>query len=167
MFKIADWQIDRTDRRIFKIGRSNLSFASNSLSELEIKACSVRQGGGKMAMKRRAQRIYHERLLKLLGNKCVICGYSDPRALHIDHISGGGRKELSKGNEAMYRYYLEHLDEAKTRLQVLCANCNFIKRYERSENAWGPGRKVCPECGSPARHKKSCSKGKSASVTVK
>jgi len=123
-------------------------------------------------MKRKAQRIYHERLLELLGNKCVRCGFSDSStmvswgsalgrwALQIDHISGGGRKELGKDNEAMYRYYLSKPDEAKLKLQVLCANCNIIKRHVQRENAWNPERKVCPECGSPARHKRNCSKAK-------
>ena len=32
-------------------------------------------------------------VVERLGNKCIVCGYSDPRALQIDHINGGGGKE--------------------------------------------------------------------------
>ena len=30
--------------------------------------------------------------LESLG-KCMICGFTDPRALQIDHVNGGGAKE--------------------------------------------------------------------------
>jgi hypothetical protein len=113
---------------------------------------------GDCGVTRYTQRIYHEKLLDLLGNKCVKCGFIDSRALQIDHIHGGGHKELSKGNESMYRNYLKNPDLAKSELQVLCANCNQIKRAEQREDAWSSERKVCPECGSPSRHKKTCSK---------
>lgn len=35
------------------------------------------------------------------------------------------RKDLS-----FYREYTKHPDLSKARLQVLCANCNLIKRHE-------------------------------------
>jgi len=77
---------------------------------------------------------YRKRLVDLLGGKCARCGFSDYRALQIDHKNGGGRKEtLVRGNIQMYLRYLKSPEEAKLHLQVLCANCNWIKRVENKE----------------------------------
>jgi hypothetical protein len=70
-------------------------------------------------------------LLKFLGNLCWRCGFDDVRALQIDHINGGGRaerKELS--TERIYQRIRENRNE----YQLLCANCNWIKKYERQES---------------------------------
>lgn len=77
-------------------------------------------------------------LISLLGHTCVYCGYDkDIRGLQVDHINGGGTKEeqetFNGDTHAMYRYYLKHPEEAKQKLQTLCANCNQIKRYENQE----------------------------------
>lgn len=78
-------------------------------------------------------------LVELLGSKCVVCKNDDPRVLQIDHIDGHGlqdRKRFTTSERAgtpMYRYYLDHPEEAKQKLQLLCANCNWIKRYEKGE----------------------------------
>ena len=74
-------------------------------------------------------------LIYLLGGICVQCGFADIRALQIDHIHGGGTKEIRKlGGEKMYRMYLNNPALANTQLQVLCANCNWIKRYTHEEH---------------------------------
>ena len=31
-------------------------------------------------------------LIAIMGGKCVRCGYSDPRALQVDHVNGEGTK---------------------------------------------------------------------------
>lgn len=72
-------------------------------------------------------------IIDRLGRKCVKCGFSDIRALQIDHKEGGGKKEINsfKGN---YRnYYRMILGTNLERFQILCANCNWIKRYENNE----------------------------------
>jgi hypothetical protein len=77
---------------------------------------------------------YRKKLLELLGGRCVRCGLSDIRALQIDHINGHGSKELhKKGNITTYRQYMANPNLAKSQLQVLCANCNWIKRAENKE----------------------------------
>ena len=79
------------------------------------------------------------RLMDMLGGRiCVICGYDkDSRALQIDHINGGGTKEYKprygKSSYQMYRIYLKNPKLSKEKLQVLCANCNFIKRWDNDE----------------------------------
>lgn len=75
-------------------------------------------------------------LIELLGGKCIRCGFNDIRALQLDHINGGGLREVKiKGNNiVMYLSYSKNHDELKSKLQVLCANCNWIKRAENKEH---------------------------------
>ena len=65
-----------------------------------------------------------------LGGKCLHCGFSDERALQIDHKNGGGGIELkSIGALKIYKAAKDgHPD-----YQLLCANCNWIKRAEMGE----------------------------------
>src|SRR2546427_4881046 len=78
-------------------------------------------------------------LIQILGNnKCVRCGFGDLRALQLDHIKSDGKRDRMrfKNNNLMYFYYYDHLNEAKRKLQVLCANCNWIKRSTNNEEPW-------------------------------
>ncbi len=73
------------------------------------------------------------KLFELLGCICKNCGFSDKRALQFDHINGGGtkqRREL-KSQTQVYRFYVKNPQLAKQQLQVLCANCNFIKEMKK------------------------------------
>ena len=76
------------------------------------------------------------KLFLLLGKSCVRCGFADIRALQIDHIHGGGKQEMKKfgTNIVMYQYYTRNPEIAKQKLQILCANCNWIKRCENQES---------------------------------
>jgi len=66
-----------------------------------------------------------------LGGKCQKCGYdSDRRALQIDHIDGNGRRE--RKTIGWRKFYGKILDDS-TNYQLLCANCNYIKRYDNEE----------------------------------
>jgi len=73
-----------------------------------------------------------DKIFEKLGNECVKCKFSDPRALQIDHINGGGTKEL-KSFSTTRKYYLNILEDKENRFQILCANCNSIKRFENKE----------------------------------
>lgn len=72
-----------------------------------------------------------------LGGKCARCGYIDQRALQIDHVNGDGWSELRIGQDK-YSYYKKVLSDTKGRYQLLCANCNWIKRSENQE--WRGGQ---------------------------
>jgi hypothetical protein len=79
-------------------------------------------------------------ILDLLGGqKCVHCGYDqDWRALQIDHIHGGGKKDSRTAGGttnlwAFRRWLQDNVEDAKHVYQVLCANCNWIKRFENGE----------------------------------
>ena len=71
---------------------------------------------------------------------CQICGEHDRRCLQLDHINGGGTQEIQRLSKAqnrdmgaIYSYYLT-LENIQKHLMVLCANCNWKKRFEKREN---------------------------------
>lgn len=69
--------------------------------------------------------------------ECKKCGYTDIRALSIDHIDGSGhahKDHLGKRlkGESIYRWLKAH--NFPQGFQVLCMNCQFIKRHENNEN---------------------------------
>ena len=78
-------------------------------------------------------------IVSLLGGKCVRCGFEDIRALQIDHVNGGANKEVMKKYGKPYsnchRYVLirDAILLGSKEYQLLCANCNWIKRFENKE----------------------------------
>ena len=75
-----------------------------------------------------------QKVVELLGGKCKRCGFADSRALQIDHINGGGYQEIKKNfAKRRYRLVLESVENKENKYQLLCANCNWIKRYEDKE----------------------------------
>jgi len=63
---------------------------------------------------------------------CRYCGFNDTRALQIDHIDGGGRKHArSIGEHNLYSWLKKN--NYPDGFQILCANCNMIKRSENEE----------------------------------
>lgn len=79
------------------------------------------------------------KLILELGGKCSNCGYSDIRALQLDHIKGGGTKERKKLSAySVYLKYLKNIGKTKKILQILCANCNWIKIHENQETKGRP-----------------------------
>ncbi len=76
------------------------------------------------------------RALDVLGNKCVNCGFSDKRALQIDHIRGDGAIERRSARHAqamIYKFIIAEPHLARGRYQILCANCNCIKAHRNGE----------------------------------
>lgn len=72
-------------------------------------------------------------IFSVLGDRCVMCGFSDKRALQMDHINGRNGGPKSGNVDKRYKFVRENEEEAKRVYQILCANCNFIKRVERQE----------------------------------
>lgn len=82
-----------------------------------------------------SRRQHRLKTLEIMGNKCIKCGFSDVRALQIDHIDGGGADEIRtwrfKGN---YNTHVATSFLAKeNKYQLLCANCNWVKKTENNE----------------------------------
>lgn len=72
------------------------------------------------------------KVLEKFGSACNRCGFSDTRALQIDHINGGGTKDLR--SKSTSRHLNEVLRDVDNKYQLLCANCNWIKKSENKEN---------------------------------
>lgn len=70
-----------------------------------------------------------------MKHQCAHCGGSDLRYLQFDHINGEGTKERSKGYAPFYTntWIIKNVEDARTKLQVLCANCNIRKRWNDAE----------------------------------
>lgn len=63
-----------------------------------------------------------------LGARCKKCKFDDIRALQIDHIKNDGKTERAKRFSINTRIIKGTVE--KGRYQLLCANCNTIKRTQ-------------------------------------
>lgn len=86
-----------------------------------------REFGRKQNAKKRAE------LLEFMGGKCIKCGFSDSRALQIDHVNGGGRNKHEGSSRMFIKNVLNSLIKGEKKYQLLCANCNWIKRMDNKE----------------------------------
>ena len=96
---------------------------------------SGRGGSGwKVAAHKRSAR---SRLFEMLGGRrcnnylCPIPREKlHPLAVDISHKFNDGNQDRKKfgGNDALIRYYLEHPNEAKEKLEVLCCYCNKLRQ---------------------------------------
>lgn len=85
---------------------------------------------------RNKMRQYRLRIIEHFGARCAQCGFADERALQIDHIDGAGtamRKFFKNQQAAYYTAIWRQIQKGSDQYQVLCANCNTIKRSERRE----------------------------------
>lgn len=85
-------------------------------------------------------------ILDFFGGKCCRCQFDDCRALQIDHKNGGGNRDITMRQQCNGRlggvnmngfrkFIRESPDKANELFQCLCANCNWIKRFENNEHA--------------------------------
>jgi hypothetical protein len=98
------------------------------------------------AMQRRLSRnrrsFLRTEILHLLGGKCVRCGFSDVRALQIDHVNLKAKHrekrhgQATTGSEMYLKFILNQVRNGSKDYQCLCANCNWIKRCENGEDGW-------------------------------
>jgi hypothetical protein len=63
--------------------------------------------------------------------KCARCGFDDIRALSIDHVNGQGSKHRKEVGYHTYRWL--KANDYPSGFQILCMNCQFIKRAEKQE----------------------------------
>lgn len=75
------------------------------------------------------------RVLEMFGGKCCRCGFSDHRALQLDHIHQAreARCSYQRAGNTLYSAILRGERDVRE-FQLLCANCNWIKRYENNEH---------------------------------
>jgi hypothetical protein len=110
----------------------------------------LRESKRKAMRKYRAEKPEHYREQSRLAKKrlkdkvfetfcavCINCGFDDKRALTLDHVLNNGAEERKAiGERGVYRRALE--SKYRNEYQVLCMNCQFIKRVEaRRQNQHG------------------------------
>lgn len=63
-----------------------------------------------------------ERLFDMYGRTCAVCGFSDVRALTLDHIHGDGNEERRQvGEKGVYRLALQDYAPDRYRILASCA----------------------------------------------
>jgi hypothetical protein len=76
---------------------------------------------------RQAKKRLREKLHSIYGVSCVICGFSDIRALTLDHVLKNGAAERARlGERGVYLRAL--MPEHHHEYRCLCMNCQFIQR---------------------------------------
>ena len=81
---------------------------------------------------RQRRRKFKQQILERYGRSCAWCGFTDIRALQLDHINDNGaedRKNLVGGNYGGAEFYRKLIKAGlPDGYQILCANCNQIKQ---------------------------------------
>jgi hypothetical protein len=100
-------------------------------------------------------------ILAILGKVCASCGIDDFRVLQVDHVKGNGATQRKTHGGATYAKILAEIKSDSVDYQILCANCNTIKRYEekeftprKHEGEWV--RKELRPCGTHAAYHRGC-----------
>lgn len=67
-------------------------------------------------------------VIQKLGGKCVYCGCDVLEALEINHVNGGGSKELSIGKKRIshMNLYLGILKRQRKDVELVCRVCNSV-----------------------------------------
>jgi hypothetical protein len=73
------------------------------------------------------------RALMLYGGCCAVCAINDSRVLQFDHIHGGGVAQRKLHPQRWKESFYRHILRNPSKFQVLCANHNWIKRWECDE----------------------------------
>lgn len=76
---------------------------------------------------------YKAKVLEMFGGGCVLCGFDNILALHIDHVIAIKRpsysdRGITTGTALWRKVASGRLP--KSEVQLLCANCHAIKTYE-------------------------------------
>jgi hypothetical protein len=85
-------------------------------------------------------KVYKDKIFQIFDNRCSKCGFNNISCLTLDHRKGEGRKERKSRFGGyyirFYKYYSEHPEEAKQNLELLCFNCNLVKKHLNGENTY-------------------------------
>ena len=77
------------------------------------------------------RRRLRQQALDALGGRCVRCGFDDPRALQVDHVNDDGHADRQALGASWFGKIMRAIrDGERDKYQLLCANCNWIKRAE-------------------------------------
>jgi 5-methylcytosine-specific restriction endonuclease McrA len=82
------------------------------------------------------------KVIQKLGGKCIYCGCDNLEALEINHINGGGCKEMRKGvtkNHNQRSFYLAILRDERKDVELTCRVCNsvhYLVKLKGLPNNW-------------------------------
>jgi len=80
-------------------------------------------------------------------NRCAVCGESRSACLSIDHINGNGASHLRelglKAGHSFYQWLINN--DYPEGYQILCMNCQFIKRAFNQEYRQLETRTISPK----------------------
>jgi hypothetical protein len=137
-YAIIGWRIERTKWCSQCGRRRHIKYFYNSQTEpdgvsVECSDCRSKSVGERNRRQRRE-------FLQTMGGKCKLCGNRDFRVLQIDHVHGDGHLEPRSSSLKFYAKVLANPDD----YQILCANCNMIKKAVNREVHTGrrPGTKA-------------------------
>jgi hypothetical protein len=82
---------------------------------------------------RTTHRNVRQRVLELLGAKCIKCGFDDPRALTIDHVNGDGHQDRKQFSNTQICQNILQGRVDRSNYQILYENHNRIKQIEEKE----------------------------------
>ena len=85
-------------------------------------------------------------MIEKYDGRCNRCGITDHRVLQIDHVKSGGNADRKTCKGAGIGYLTAVLADDSGKYQLLCANCNWIKRWETQQEHGGSA-----EFGKPSR----------------
>lgn len=80
--------------------------------------------------KRKWRQANKQKAFAYYGNKCNHCGFLDTRALQFDHVNNDGYKEINGHGGHIVARLLLLGKESWAKYQLLCANCNWIKKAQ-------------------------------------
>jgi len=85
---------------------------------------------------RASQQKLRDKIFETFGHCCAICGFSDKRALSLDHVFNNGAEERRLLSiRVIYRRSL--LPENQHQYRMLCMNCQFVERHKANrQNQW-------------------------------
>jgi len=130
--------MDRKDERLLSQGANARNtrrwYWANHDRAKELKRAAMRRHRAKdpevhRARGRKARERQRDALLMLYGQSCVLCGFSDRRALTLDHIKRDGMSERAAlGERGVYRKAI--LEFRPDLYRTLCMNCQFVTRSQ-------------------------------------
>jgi len=81
---------------------------------------------------RQQNQTWRVRALMFHGGLCTECGVNDMRVLTLDHVNGDGYSKRAEGLRSI-RAFMDAVKNPEG-YQVLCHNCNWVKRLANGEN---------------------------------
>lgn len=82
--------------------------------------------------------------IKILGGKCCQCGFTNFRALQIDHIIPDQKGRLVHKGQQNAKDVVSGI-LTKESVQLLCANCHWIKTYDIDRHNFYLKQRLVPQ----------------------